>query len=933
MQNAQNTEIQQRVMNLVELYRTKVGKESQMAKDLAEEYKRQYDNEIDFAYALHEQGFEGYCLNIHIPEEAIDEIRVNEHLLGHFYKEVAGDDADLNVLSYFLAEKYDSAIFSEEEVSFLKDHFVEMVNYIIQTPNNDLQGVEGDDRNDLYLLPQEVLDLVRERVSIPKGSKVYNPFTGFAQLACLYKDCSFFCEESYKSYFNKWNAYCDKIREVEHIVEHKVDENKLYAWMKVALYANSMDAIVIEDGLIPQEYDAVISYIPYIPSKVPNYAYYYASDNSSDAEIIGKIIKTYQNLANGGKMILIFPTEYCWKKVALSSVERTSYRLELEALWKQLIADNSLVEIIQLPSVMGKTICDAEHCIIVAEKGFKGNDVTFIDARSAFQKSDGILFKQTLDLDALHTMMENGGKENNTGLRKYVQIPRTAINSDLLVPQVYVLEKPSEYDAPVPLSNLSSIIGTRIYEVNFDLPEDTPWVGVNDLSSVYKGELDVNSLERANCPNNPKDWKYGTRAISRLAMAMSAVDNSITAEDAHISHYRNCTYLDGSKDAVLFKVDKEGVHTALLRATGKPVAVSSGITVFCANDNIDALSLIGYLNMPIVYRQVQVFSNYGVEWILKGTFVPTSKRIVLDMRERLLNEEKAYKAIEDKYIARKTEYVNEVRMRKHDMGQYIFELMNIEDLMRYYIENREKEKDYYLQIKDLLDNFRTSLGELSSLLDNLSREEQFGAPDYAFDINEFLKHLNDRHKTEGFKITYTRNQDSVNSYCLQKMLEEGMVDPDDPVYDYLDETDDNNAPSEFPNNSLHKRGTGRGEDFNVPSLTLSESDFARLVNNIIDNARKHGFTDTDRKDYEVKIRLSIDEEKEMLQIDFCNNGNPLPDGMNKMRYGIKGEKAGKTAGTGLGGNYVKQFVEHYEGDYDIFMEDGWTVVRICLPIK
>ena len=38
MQNAQNvTEIQQRVINLVELYRTKVGKESQIAKDAKEE--------------------------------------------------------------------------------------------------------------------------------------------------------------------------------------------------------------------------------------------------------------------------------------------------------------------------------------------------------------------------------------------------------------------------------------------------------------------------------------------------------------------------------------------------------------------------------------------------------------------------------------------------------------------------------------------------------------------------------------------------------------------------------------------------------------------------------------------------------------------------------------------------------------------------------
>ena len=120
MQNVQNAaEIQQRVINLVELYRTKVGKESQAAKDLAEEYRNQYDNEIDIAYGLHQQGVEGYILNIDIPEETIDDIRANEQLLGYFYQKVAQKDADKEVINYFLAEKYKTSIFTDEEESFL----------------------------------------------------------------------------------------------------------------------------------------------------------------------------------------------------------------------------------------------------------------------------------------------------------------------------------------------------------------------------------------------------------------------------------------------------------------------------------------------------------------------------------------------------------------------------------------------------------------------------------------------------------------------------------------------------------------------------------------------------------------------------------------------------------------------------------------------
>ena len=124
MQNVQNAaEIQQRVINLVELYRTKVGKESNKAKELAAEYKARYDQEIEIAYAMHEQGLGGYVLDIQIPEEEIDYIRANEQLLGHFYKEVAGKEADTKALKELLADKYDNSVFSEEEESFLKDNF------------------------------------------------------------------------------------------------------------------------------------------------------------------------------------------------------------------------------------------------------------------------------------------------------------------------------------------------------------------------------------------------------------------------------------------------------------------------------------------------------------------------------------------------------------------------------------------------------------------------------------------------------------------------------------------------------------------------------------------------------------------------------------------------------------------------------------------
>jgi hypothetical protein len=1024
MQNVQTAaEIQQRVINLVELYRTKVGKESKAAHYLANEYQRQYDQEIDLAYDLHEQGFDFYTLNIDIPNEKIDKIRVNEQLLGHFYKKVAGDEADKEVLSQFLAEQYATSIFTEEEEFFLMSHFTELVNYIIMTPNNDLSSIGKSESNDRYLIPTEVLSLIKEQFSIPSGTKIYNPFTGYAQLACLYKDCSFICEESYSSYFIRWNAYCDKAREAWHEDREKLNEKRLNAWMKLAIYANNLDAFVVENGAIPTTYDAVVSYIPVIPGAIPNEEY--SIEESSDPDIINKILVSYKNLAEGGKMLLVLPSEFCYEKKVLWSGQKASYKLELDELWKQLFVDNSLVEIIQLPSIMGKSLYKEDgYCIIMAEKGCRDENVTFIDGSFASIKSENEQFDQTLDLDSLHSMIENGGTDNKTGLRKLVKTSRNQVKQNLLIPQVYVIEKPSDSERPESLASLSSLVTSRIYDVEEDLPKETPRVSGSNLSPIYVGSLNTETLRKAGLPNNPTGWKYGTQRLS--PWSVGADGSGITDKDVVISDYRNCRYLDGSKDAVLFEFAGNGINTALIYATGKPIAVDNDIHVLYPNDGIDALSLLAILRLPIVYWQLQTYRSfglYGPDGLINNVMVPTDRHIIGDEMLKMKREESVIKEMKDKAQTMKTEYINEVRMRKHDMGQYIFELGNIEDLMRFYLENRDNEKDYCQQLESLLDNFRSSLGELSILLDNLSKEEVFGEPE-PLNLNDYLSQLQNRYKADGFKVNYECDEASIRQYNKWKIFRnlDNQPNPDDDYahqpapeddhanqpgpeddythqpapkdaythqptpeddYAHLPAPEDDHANQPAPEDDythqpapeddythqpapeddyIHQpapeddhahlpalkdnriaRGSSIGfnghslDSFNmksaIPFIYVARNDIQRMINNIIDNARKHGFTDSTRKDYVVKVRLSMNVEKNMFQIDFCNNGNPLPEGMNKMRYGIKGEKAGKTAGTGIGGNYVKSFVEHYGGDYDIFMDGGWTVVRIFLPIK
>ena len=1025
MQNVQNAaEIQQRVINLVELYRTKAGKESQMAKDLAEEYKHQYDNEMDIAMYLHEQGTNHYALNIDFTEEEIDSLRVNQQLLGHFYKEHAGNDANPQVLAELLNEKYDSNVFTAEEESFLLKHFKEMVNYIIQTPNNDLSAIEVYERMDFYLIPSEVLDLIKNRVKIPTGSKIYNPFTGFAQLACMYPECSFVCEESYIPYNKRWNKYCDWSRKEANVIHHKIDEHKLYAWMKVALYANEVDVKESVEDFTDGKYDIAMTFIPWIPNAIPDNAYGYTGEARNDNEIADKICNAYRNLQDGGIMVLLLPNEHLYGNIALNS------------LWSVIHNENSLKEIIQLPPVMGGHL-HKDCSIVIAEKGRKDNNVIFTDARYAFDKTENKNFKGRLDLSTFSEMMQNGGIEGKTGLRKSIQIPSSSVNPVLLIPQVYVVETPSENEKPVPLSSLCQLVTERVKDVKFDLPLDTPLVTAKNLTTIFNGTLNIDKVEKANCPNNPPHTeeytfdKNGNFIDEPIHYILG--EGAANSKSLQVAEYRQSVFLDGSKHAVLFALTKEGLKTALYEPFGKPVAIETNPSlinqhfyVVLPKDGIDALSLLAILRLPVVYRQLQAFEEfglYGQSGHLKDIFVPTDKRIVFDEMNRLLQEQRSYNEQKEKLDSQRTEYINEVRMRKHDMGQYIFELVNIEDLMRYYVENRDKEEHFFLELETLLDNFRSSLGELSTLLDNLSKEEEFGVPE-RFNLDEYLSQLRYRHKADGFKIIYVRDESSIRRYnrkiYMDEYIEDALIDAQiqahedemamqddiadalidaqiqahedemaiqddiadalieaqiqahedemaiqDDIADalieaqiqdhedeilLLEETLDDDEPTNIDDILDNEDFTSEDmlsvdeepaytsghlnsqSSTKVPSIYISPNDIQRAINNIIDNARKHGFTDRNRNDYEVKICMSIDTEKNEILIDFSNNGNPLPEGMDKIRYGIKGEKAGKNAGTGIGGSYIKKFVEHYGGDYDVFMNNGWTVIRIYLPI-
>ena len=896
MQNVQNAaEIQQRVINLVELYRTKVGKESQIAKDAKafyDDWQELNNNEISRGgdICLYQyQDFDN-------PNEQIwiEHLMVNEQLLGYFYSVVAGEDADKDVLDQLLPNVYDKTILSKEEETFLANHFKEMVNYIILTPcDEDLKWVNRHDGRDAMTIPSEVLELIGSRINIPSGSKVYYPYAGFAQLTNLFKGCKFL--------FQNKNA-----------------------WMQVAIYANAIDADFYGGEVMPMSYDAIVSFLP---------------KDSDDSEAITRLCEAYKNLSADGDLVLFLPSNFLvenrnssYKKtlsLALKKKEAPFIRTKIEEekaaeivnaqFMRMLIDDNAIKEIIQLPSVMSENAYSS-YCIVFAKKDRKEDTITFIDASSAQKDSDKKNYKMTFDIDAFYAIIQNGGIDESTGLRKLISVPYSKIDQRILSPYVYVIERPTEDEHPVPLSSICHLVKERIRDVKYDLPMDTPYILTKNLSRTFKGPLDTRELKKVGLPNNPSNIVVHDIEKNGIPFVLWA-ENEVSYEEQRVAFYRSAIYLSGKKDTVLWLTDGDNVKTALYQSSGKDAAVGAKllgmdlIYAFYPNPDIDAISLLAMLNIPIVYRQMIAYAEFGLDQHLDDILVPTNKRIICDEVRRLTLEQEAYSAQEEELAAKKTEYVNEVRMRKHDMRPHLRQLSSSQRLMLHYINSLSNIDELKKNLRNQLEHSQSALNSLSTIVDHLSDEEQFGEPEL-LNIDDILMDIEVNHDDgEGFVIEYDCNNDSfLNSGIkipnIAEQLEMGREQGVDMV------------------NFIREKAKEKLPLF----VYIAAIDLQRIVTNVIENARRHGFTDKARDDYYIGIELSYNSERGMYQIDFNNNGNPLPDGMTKSRFGIRGEKAGLTAGSGSGGYIVKSIVNHYGGDYDIFCKDGITTVRILLPI-
>lgn len=500
----------------------------------------------------------------------------------------------------------------------------------------------------------------------------------------------------------------------------------------------------------------------------------------------------------------------------------------------------------------------------------------------------------------------------NNILDTVILLPKEITNSDLLQRACVILKKNRSTDESVmmvdasdALINEDSIsrldIESVIDAVNKEIDNVSKKVPVETILNEKLCIVDVKKhvkTENKDCPEG-----YTMYRLSELFDTIDREDylDKFPARFLHphnlSSSWSDCIIDDSSigfekidfedvtkltRDAIVMSRIGKLRPSIICAAEDKPVYISSDIIPL-----VPKVDICGTFICKVISDNYADVINYSdvkvpIENILNLRIdlpdLQTQKALYQEARKTEALAKAREMGLQEEIERMKQDYINEVRMRKHDMRPFMRELGSIHRVMSAYIKESNDLDDLKEKLSLKMEQYESNLQKLSDLLEILSQENEFGEPE-SFNIDEYFCNMEKNHKDETYKMVYE---------C---------------------------------------------SDIRSALTFMSPIDFERMVNNIVENAKAHGFTNPEKKDYLLSVELSFDSKRKMYCIDFRNNGTPFPKGMTTERYGILGEKAGTTARTGAGGHIVKSITKHYGGDYEILSSDGYSIVRVWLPIN
>ena len=599
------------------------------------------------------------------------------------------------------------------------------------------------------------------------------------------------------------------------------------AWIigKIRLLLNDIDSTnyICEDSTENWQrikFDAVISTPPF-GVRINNNRYYYTNGQHYAHKEYDSFYIDYalNSITSNGIVVSVVPLGFLFKSGSLAQEFR-----------QHILNSGYVQKVILLPdNIFYNT---AIKCAVVILTENQNNGVVMVDGSTFFEKAGR---QNVLKNEELLEAIENF----DSRCVKHISNEEIAANDFNLNPAIYV-------------NTVSDVI---------EVPDGFELKKLRDVISAYKGD----KVENLNA-----------RFVRGKDLADGRFSFDKTFEDLQIeSISQRCTLL--GKDLLLVLKIGNLKPTYFHHLSNIDVCCNPNVLTFDFNDGIYPQYLVNELGKDYIIKQVATRSGVGVmpsitlnNLLEVEVLIPDfqTQKILFenDKQNDILLKAKEL-GLEDLANRQKNDFIEEVRIKKHNLAQYLAEINSSISALSKYIDNRGIGDELISQrmqisLSNHISKLFVSIEEMNKKLELLTRETTFGESK-SVDINKLLRSFKG---TSLYSIDYIFDKEAIQS--------------------------------------------------KVALVDIAEEDFKEVIRQIISNAVKHGFV-TDASNHIIRINLTYDMTDNMYVLSISNNGKPMPKGMDSKRYGIKGEVAGVTGNEGIGGYRVKSIIEHYKGSYSI----------------
>ena len=474
-------------------------------------------------------------------------------------------------------------------------------------------------------------------------------------------------------------------------------------------------------------------------------------------------------------------------------------------------------------------------------------------------------------------------------LKKEIEIESSKLNPDCLWPGYYLAVRPEKgimlsclASCPLrkeDLKHFKELLGGKFQweesgdDLRLVLPEWMLNLSIaiaSDLSPEYKDANLCNKDLLLVSDSSMDHWRNTMRVVEHPCVLLAATG-------------------DTTRELSLGFFDK---------VNGHKYARAKGMPCLFPKESVDVKYLAAVLLLPVVKEQILAIcdgSLYGTNFdqMLDLVIVPEH-----DEKERLsFLAETNYEALSSSQEELKQEseqYKKSIRMRKHALTQ---SLSSVEAM--FYALNSYRKKHGVLNNEDVISRIKkTTVSEAFEYIDRSFK-----------DLMPALEHI--------AEVEHTFEKPE-------------WIDPEKFIEDYIQKSEKgwlnfkpvvmwkyghNQAVEDLKDPESGDIVIRKGDSLNL--FLFPKDALVRVFDNIILNAKAHGFGDKSRNEYQVRFSWYADDMSLTIEVD--NNGSPIPkdrDTATLLEYGVSTDLH-HDGHNGIGCNEIDDIMKRYDGKVEI----------------